>query len=143
MKQRISTRPAAGFTLMEVMVTVAIVAILTMVALGSYRGQTVRANRAAAVGFMLEVANKQEQFLLDNRNYATSIGDLPIAVPAEVSDNYTVTVADNDTSDPIPGYIITADPTGAQNTDDTDCGKLTLNHQGTKTVEFSGTRCWK
>ncbi|MGH8353071.1 MAG: type IV pilin protein [Pseudomonas sp.] len=136
-------RRSAGFTLMELMITLAIVAILATVALASYRGQVVRSNRAAAEGFMLEISSKEERYLLDNRQYATSLAGLGMTVPAEVSGNYTVTVADNDTGSSVPGYIIRATPIASQLAGDTDCGTLTLNHLGAKTASGSGSRCWR
>lgn len=141
--QLIKRRRFGGFTLIEVIITVAIVAILTVVAVASYRGQAVRSNRAAAASFMLEVANKQEQYLLDRRNYAYSLADLGMSMPSEVSDNYTINIVDPDTGNAVPEYQITMTPTGSQANDDTDCGWLRLNSQGNQSSEHSGSRCWK
>ena len=58
-----------GFTLIEVMITVAIVAILTTLALPSYNNYLLRVNRGAAAQFMMDVANRQEQYILDQRAY--------------------------------------------------------------------------
>lgn len=124
---------------MELMITVAIVAILAAIALPSYRSYVVRSNRATAEGYMLEVANKQERFLLDNRTYAASLTALGMSAPSEVSSNYTVTV----TSSTVPGYTVTATPIGAQLADDTDCGSLTLNQLGVKAASGGGARCWR
>ena len=60
----------AGFTLIELMVTVAIIAILATVALPSYQNHVMRANRSAAASFLMEVANMQERYYLDARAYA-------------------------------------------------------------------------
>ena len=130
-----------GFTLIELMVVVAMVAILATLALNSYQGATVRANRAAAAGYVLEVANLQERFLLDNRDYAASMAALGAVPPSEVSSNYTIT-----TSDPggaAPAYLITATPIGSHDANDTQCGILTLNNLGVRTTEFGGDRCWR
>jgi prepilin-type N-terminal cleavage/methylation domain-containing protein len=59
----------AGFTLIELMITVAVVAILATVAVPSYTQYVVRANRSAVQRFMLDVANREEQFMLDARQY--------------------------------------------------------------------------
>lgn len=133
-----------GFTLIEVMIVVAIIAILATVSYGSYRNNVVRANRAAAVNYMLEVANIEERYLLDNRAYATganALTDLGTTPPSEVSDNYNVTIADP--GGVAPAYQITATPTGAQLADDTSCGWLRLNNLGERTTQHGGDRCWR
>lgn len=133
-------RHAAGFTLIELMITVAIVAILMAVALPSYREHVVRSNRAAVEGFMQEVANRQERYLLDNRSYADSLTSLGMSVSPEISPNYTVTVTNAGVG---LVYTITATPIGSQLASDTQCGALTLNNLGTKTASGGGDRCWR
>jgi type IV pilus assembly protein PilE len=128
-----------GFTLIELMITVAIIAILTMVAMPAYRDHTVRANRSAAATYLLEVANLQERQFLDARAYAASMAALGASTPSEVSANYTITTAGDNTTTP-PSYTVTATPTGGQLSDDS-CGTLTLNNQGVK-AHSGGSRCW-
>lgn len=133
MRKPINSR---GFTLIELMIAVAIVAILAAIAYPSYQQYVIRANRAAAQTFMLAIANKQEQFILDARRYATgaSIGDitgaLKIAPPeSKVAANYDITLALRN-SDPRT-YLITATPrTGTAQAADQS---LTLNELGEKT----------
>lgn len=131
-----------GFTLIEMMIVVAIIAILATVSYSSYRNNVVRANRAAAASYVLEVANLQERFLMDNRDYAPDMATLGAAPPLEVDDNYNVTTGDNNGADPVPSYIITATPTGAQLADDTACGALTLDNRGIR-GDAGGDRCWR
>lgn len=138
-----------GFTLIEVMIVVAIIAILATVSYSSYRNNVVRANRAAAASYVLEVANMQERYLLDNRDYATGNADgtvnmatLGATPPPEVSDNYTITTGD-DNATAVPSYFVRATPTGAQAADDSDCGWLNLTNTGTKTTQYGGSRCWR
>lgn len=133
-------RQAAGFTLIELMITVVIVAILMTVALPSYRQHVIRSNRAAVEAFMLEVANRQERYLLDRRSYASSLSDLALSVGPEISPNYTVSVSNTGTG---LAYTITATPIGAQLTGDTDCGVLALDQLGVKSASGGGDRCWK
>jgi len=133
-----------GFTLIELMITVAIIGILTAIAYPSYSQYIVKSNRSAAEGFMLTVAGKQEQYMLDARAYATSIAALGIAlVPSEVSKNYSVTVTANNAATP-PSYTVTATPTGGQATRDTKCANLTLDQTGGKGISGTGTLadCW-
>ncbi len=135
-----SARQSQGFTLIEMMIVVAMIAIIATIALGSYRDSTVRANRSAAASYILEVANLQERYLLDNRDYAPNMVTLGASAPPEVSNNYTVTISDPGGA--APAYLISAAPKGAQASDDTACGTLTLDNLGTK-GDAGGARCWR
>ncbi len=89
---------ATGFTLIELMVTVAVVGILAAIAYPSYINYLIRASRAAAQSFMLDVTNKEEQYLLDSRTYLpvnnnASFSSLGLSVPTEVSSFYNLSVA--------------------------------------------------
>src|SRR5690348_14866360 len=82
-----------GFTLLEIMIVVAIVGILAAIALPAYQSQIRRNNRSAAQQYLQDLANRQEQYRLDARAYATSATTLGYsATPVTVSSNYTVAV---------------------------------------------------
>ena len=105
-----------GFTLIELMITVAVIGILAAVAFPSYTQYIVRANRSAAQSFMFTVANRQEQSMLNARSYFTvATGSAAewvaasIVVPAEVQANYVLTVTSDNTIT-LPNYTITAAP---------------------------------
>ncbi|WP_354685730.1 type IV pilin protein [Cupriavidus necator] len=132
-------RPARGFTLIEVMITVVIIAILAAIAIPNYSRHVVRSNRAAIESFMLEVSSAQERYLVDNRAYAANLGALGMTVPAGLATRYDVTVTPN--AAPPPGYSIVATPRGSQ-VADTDCGTLTLTSAGAKTASGASTTCW-
>ncbi|SOD28100.1 type IV pilus assembly protein PilE [Variovorax sp. YR752] len=122
-------RKTGGFTLIELMITVAIVAILAAVALPSYRQYVVRSKRSAAQAQMMDIANRQQQFLLANRSYAdkTALTASGYALPAEVNSNYSYDIVLTTTG--VPGYTLTLTPIGGQTGD----GALTLNSDGVKT----------
>src|SRR4051794_20940580 len=82
-----STPNKYGFTLIELIVTVAIVGLLAAIAYPSYIQYVVKTKRSAAETFMFELANKEEQYLLDKRQYTSTVTDL-LAIPADVSTNY-------------------------------------------------------
>ena len=117
-----------GFTLIELMITVVAIGILVAVALPSYNQYVIRANRAAAQSFMLAIAAKEEQYLLDARSYTATIGagGLALTQPSETAGRYTFGVTITATP---PGYEITATASAGPQLSD---GDLTLNEKGVK-----------
>ena len=130
-----------GFTLIELMVTVAIVAIIAAVGYPSYTKHMARSKRVAAQAVMQNLVSKQEQHVLNARSYATSLADLGVAVPHDVSASYTITVSTD--AGPPPTHSVRAVPTGAQASADAGCGTLTLASTGAKTQSGASTDCWR
>jgi type IV pilus assembly protein PilE len=102
-----------GFSLVEVMIAVAVVGILTSIAYPSYRESLKRGYRSSAQSLMLDLGNREQQYLLDNRAFlgggASAVAALlPAGVPADVSNYYTVTITT--TAGPPPGFEIKATP---------------------------------
>ena len=123
-------KDAKGFTLIELMIVVAVVGILSMVALPQYQQYVIRGNRAAAEAFMMDVANRQKQYLLDARSYAPDLATLTMTAPANVSNNYTVTVSAPVVAGAPPTFTVTATPVaGSKQAND---GTLTLDDLGAK-----------
>jgi len=119
-----------GFTLIEVMIVVGVIAILAGIAWPSYQKHVMRAHRSAVQQFMLDIVNREEQYMLDARSYATGVNALTtlnMTVPTNVSPHYTISVAA--VAGPPVGYTVTATATGTQSAD----GNLTLDSTGAKT----------
>jgi len=128
-----------GFTLIEIMVVVAIVAVLSTIAYGSYRDSVVKSKRKAAAACSIELAQFMERYYTTNMTYVGAA--LPNAgCRAELALDYAFGVAGLTAT----GYTISATPVGAQLSSDTLCGTLGVNERGQKSKSGSGslTDCW-
>jgi type IV pilus assembly protein PilE len=133
-----STRASSvrGFTLIELVVVMAIAAILAAIAIPNYSEYIVRSNRSAVQSFIADVASRQAQFFLDRRTYATTLAALNLTQSADLAVRYAVVI--DVVQGPPLTYTVTATPTGPQAHD--RCGVLTINQAGNKTA--AEARCW-
>ena len=118
-------RKSQGFTLIELMITVAIVAILASIAYPSYTGYVIRSNRTAAQAQMMDIANRQQQFLLANRSYATKdvLTTSGYSLPAELAPRYDYSITF--ISGAVPNFTVVFTPKGVQATNSEPVLKLT------------------
>lgn len=87
--RRLSKSKQGGFSLIELMMTLAIVGVLLAVGTSSYQAQVKKGIRADAKRTLMEMTVKQEQYMMANGAYATNFADLNMTLPENVADNYT------------------------------------------------------
>lgn len=142
----------AGFTLVELMITLVIAAILLSIAIPAYQSQIEKSRRTDAKTALLDLAAREQRVFSVTNSFTQSFGDLGYAAagstPASVtvgSGYYTVTVTTNVANQ--PGFLLTAQPTGTQ-TADTACAQFTVDNTGLQKAFDSSsndntTTCWQ
>ena len=141
---------ADGFTLVELMVTVLVVAILFGIAVPTYTSQTQKARRTDARSALLDLAGREERFLSVATSYSqtpTNLGYAGASFPQQVGSYYQINVTVTAGVPPTPpSFLITATPTSTQVNDST-CAKFTVDQIGqhksndVNNVDTSAT-CW-
>jgi type IV pilus assembly protein PilE len=132
----------SGFTLIELVVTVAIIAILAAIAIPSYENYLMRARRADGREMLQRVAAAQERFYTNRNTYTddlTTAAGLNLGTAVSEAGHYTIAIA-------VPAggqsYTLTATPQGIQADD--DCNNLTVNNVGARGYSGSTSNgsCW-
>lgn len=133
-------RRARGFTLVELIVVIGIIALLAAIALPSYTKYTFRARRADGQQVLQNLSLAQERFYSTFNRYTDDLTKFGYSGTAmSEGGNYAVTVTLTNAGQ---GYVATAAPHSGQSTD--KCGSLTLTNAGAKgqTGDTSNGSCW-
>jgi type IV pilus assembly protein PilE len=128
-----------GFSLIELMIVVSIIAILTTIAVPSYRQHVIRSQRTDATSALLRIAAAQEKYYIQNNRYGTYA---QLGSPTTEHGYYTVTVPVADAQT----FTATATATASQ-TDDPHCRSFTINAAGQRSAKDPGNadstdQCW-
>ena len=144
-------RRQLGITLIELLVVVTIVAIIAGFAFPSYQRYVITSKRAVAQNTLLQVADRQQQFFMDNKQFAADLTDLGYnANPYVVAEDGKPTVTGDDqavysislSNVTATTWTATAAPLRGQLSRDTYCGSLTLTQAGTKGNSGASSNCW-
>lgn len=138
MPRRGSGARAAGFSLIELMIVVGVIAILAAIAYPNYRQYVINSRRAAAAACLQEKAQLMERYYTTNLTY---VGATPGGCDPEINGFYTFSLNGTTTA---RAYTLQAAPVTGQQ-DDPKCGTLTINAQGDRTeggTATNATECW-
>ena len=138
-KGNMMLKKTRGFTLIELMIVVAVLSIIVAVGYPSYMEHVKKSRRAEGMGQLLELADRMERSYSDRGTYPTNISEVYVAT----TDNgfYTLSIVSADNV----SFTVSAAPTslGKQNTD--KCKTFTLTSLGQKSISGSvpNSQCWK
>lgn len=144
---------AAGFSLVELMVTVVIASILLSISVPTYQRYAQKARRTEGRSALMDLAGREERWFSTNNAYTNSAANLGYGTFTPVGSGYynvaiapQAAVPTNVPPTP-PGYTITATAIGLQAAD-TTCAQFTVDQTGTQTAQDSGGNdttavCWK
>ncbi|WP_416138248.1 type IV pilin protein [Halomonas sp. HK25] len=143
-----STRRTAGFTLIELMIAVAIVGILASIAYPSYQRYVLESRRTDAKSSLMQVAGQLERCYTVTSDYRYRDGDGNACINFPIDSNegfYRITASAADGTGTVPessNYRLTATTTGAQNSSQSgdSCDDFTLTHTGARGA--NETDCW-
>jgi len=129
---------AAGFSLIELMIVVGVIAILAAIAYPNYREYVINSRRAAAAACLQERAQQMERHYTTNLTY---VGAAPGGCDPEINGFYTFGFNGTPTA---RAYTLQAAPVSGRQ-DDPKCGTRAINHLGVRTeggTATNATECW-
>lgn len=136
---RIHMRKQRGFTLIELMIAVAVVGILTAIALPSYLKYVQKSNRSEGLAMLADATARMERYYAQNNSYAAAnpaaIGISNLNSP---TNKYTLSFSGTPTA---TTYTVQVAPINNQLSD--SCGTMSVDQAGTRTSSTGATDCWK
>ena len=134
-----------GFTLLELMIAIVVVAILAAVAIPNYQSYMIKTRRGTATACLLEMSQLMERFHTANMSYEKDKDGNDFTLPAmQCSNDLAGHYAFALTTRTARAYTLSATPQGAQSSrDPSSCGILTIDQAGTKGAGGDVSTCWR
>lgn len=134
-------RRSSGFSLIELMIVIGIIAVLAAIAYASFQRNVVESRRKAATACLQEGAQFMERYYTTRLTY---VGGAPaLGCQNDLRQFYTFPAPGGAAT--ATGYVLTAVPQGQQAGRDTECGTLGINQVGVRTetgTAVNATVCW-
>ena len=126
-----------GFTLMELMMVIAIIGILAAIALPQYQDYATRAKRVEGAGLILELSSFMERLFTETGAYTGAVLPFNTSPKGGAKTSYNITFSAGPTA---TTFTLLATPVGSQLGEDTKCGAISMNQAGVKCI-LGGTKC--
>lgn len=140
-----------GFTLIGMMITIVIVAVMASIAMASYQSSIIKTKRKAAISTLMTLASEQEEYFVNNKGYATDLTDLGYTNTGASGDPFYINDNGNSSTSTdgvykiifVSGattraYSLSAVPINSQ-TKDTQCATITLASSGAQSTTGTDT----
>ena len=144
MKKSFTAKRTSGFSLIELLIVVAILGIIAAIAVPSYLSYMTDTRRTDATSTLIEVAGEQFRYYSENNTYTDSMSDLGYGTADTALSKeglYTISLVSASAN----SFVITATPVaGAAQASDTECTTFTLSSSNQKgsTGSISAQECW-
>lgn len=135
---RIHMQKQRGFTLIELMIAVAVVGILTAIAYPSYVKYVQKSYRSEGLAMLADATARMERYYAQNNTYLTTLAGIGITNTTSPTGKYLLSLNGAATA---TTYAFQVVPQGSQATD--SCGTLGVNQAGERTSSTNATDCWK
>ena len=145
MKNNTILRRSEGFSLVELMIVIAILAIISAIAIPSYTSYMLKSQRIDGISFLSEVASEQTRFYSEYNRYGTTMAELGYGVDDTAESDEGFYVVSIVTPAGAASYTITATPVpGGRQVNDTDCLAMSVTSSGVRTITGASipADCW-
>jgi type IV pilus assembly protein PilE len=133
---------SSGFTLIELMMTVAIAAVLVTIAYASYSSQIRKSRRTEAKTALMDLAGREERLYSTTNAYSSTFSDLGYT-GSVIGNGYYQAQISNVTAGPPATFTLTATPVaGTSQASDTECQSFVVDQTGVQSSTGTSTTCW-